>query len=159
MKQITKSVRIHAPASKIYEYMTDPTNLPTVWPSMVEVSNVKRSADGAHSFDWVYKMAGVRFSGHAQTRKATQNKYVELENKAGIKSIFRWTYDGQDGATEVKLEVEYDVPVPLLGKFAEAFLVRINEREADTLLANLKEHMETSEAVPIRSEAAKEKRV
>ena len=38
--------------------------------------------------------------------------------------------------------VEYTVPIPLLGKLAEAFIVRMNDREGDLTLANLKARME-----------------
>jgi hypothetical protein len=34
------------------------------------------------------------------------------------------------------------VPIPLIGKLAEAFIVKLNENEAETLLSNLKARME-----------------
>jgi hypothetical protein len=37
---------------------------------------------------------------------------------------------------------EYKIPVPLLGKVAEAFIVKMNENESDTILANLKARLE-----------------
>ncbi|MBS1153207.1 MAG: bacterio-opsin linked product [Myxococcaceae bacterium] len=158
MKEIKKSVTINAPASKIFDYLTDPNNLLEIWPSMIEVSNVKRSPDGSHNFDFVYKMAGMRFNGHSETVKVTQNKYVELENKTGIKSHFKWTYDGRDGATEITLQVSYEVPSQLLAKLAEPFLVKINEREADTLLHNLRERMEATDIGAKPTGPGKEKR-
>ncbi|MHB8875302.1 MAG: SRPBCC family protein [Myxococcaceae bacterium] len=159
MKLIKKSVRINAPLNKVYEYATQPQNLPEIWPSMMEVANIKRTADGGHSYDWVYKMAGMRFNGHADTRKVVQNKMLEVENKAGIKSVFRWNYTGNDGATEINLEVEYEIPVPLLGKFVESFLVKLNEREAETVLHNLRERMEAGEIEQPRPPTGKEKRI
>jgi len=39
-------------------------------------------------------------------------------------------------------EIEYAVPIPVLGRVAEAFIVKASEREAKLLLANLKERME-----------------
>ncbi len=147
MKQVKKSIHINAPAAKIFDYLTHSENLPEIWPNMVEVTNVKRSADATHSFDWLFKMAGMPFRGHCETVKVTLNKYVELENKTGIPSVFRWTYQGGNGATEVALEIDYEVPIPLLGRLAEAVLVKINEREVETLLANLRDRMEAAEVV------------
>jgi len=43
----------------------------------------------------------------------------------------------------VTSQVEYTVPVPLLGKLAEAFILKQNEHESDVMLANLKARMET----------------
>jgi hypothetical protein len=40
------------------------------------------------------------------------------------------------------VQVEYTVPVPLLGKLAEAFIIKQNQNEMDVLLANLIAKME-----------------
>ena len=40
------------------------------------------------------------------------------------------------------------MPIPLLGKLAEAFIVKLNEQEADTLLLNLKNRMEMPTPMP-----------
>jgi len=40
---------------------------------------------------------------------------------------------------------EYTVPILVLGKLAESIILKQNEREADTLLANLKAILETSQ--------------
>jgi len=38
------------------------------------------------------------------------------------------------------------MPVPVIGKIAEAILVKLNKREAETILANLKDMLEHSPA-------------
>ena len=159
MKKIEKNIRINAPRSQIYEYLTDPSNLPEIWPSMVEVSNVKRLGEGAHSFDFIYKMAGVRFHGHAATTRVTKDKYVEVETKVGLISTFHWNYEARDGFTEVKLQVDYEVPVPLLGKLAENVIVKLNENECETLLATLKDRLEVGGvAIPTQAKTQPEAR-
>jgi hypothetical protein len=42
----------------------------------------------------------------------------------------------------VTFEAEYTMPIPLLGKMAEAIAVKANEREIELMLANLKDMME-----------------
>jgi len=37
---------------------------------------------------------------------------------------------------------EYTIPIPVLGKLAEALVLRQNEREADLAMANIKDRME-----------------
>jgi uncharacterized membrane protein len=142
MKKIRKTVSIKAPLNLIYEYMTHPENLPEIWPSMVEVTHTTRKADGSHSFDWIYKMAGMHFRGHAVTIEVKQNERVVVKNEKGIASTFIWTYAGENGGTKVTMEVEYSLPSHLLEKLAEPFLHGINEREAQTVLENLKSRME-----------------
>lgn len=145
MKKIKKSIDIKAPAQRVYDFLTQPTNLPSVWPNMVSVSNVLTQPSGAHDFDWVYKMAGLHFKGHAKTEEAQPGKLVRLRNEDGIPSTFLWTYQGLDGSgTRLTVEVEYSIPAPVIGKIAEAIVAKINERDAETLLANLKDVMESS---------------
>lgn len=37
------------------------------------------------------------------------------------------------------LTIEYIVPIPLLGKLAEAIIARMNDQEADLVMANLRD--------------------
>jgi hypothetical protein len=39
--------------------------------------------------------------------------------------------------TRVTLTIEYKVPIPLLGKLAEAIIVRMNDQEGDLIMVNL----------------------
>jgi hypothetical protein len=48
----------------------------------------------------------------------------------------------EEGGTKPALEVEHSIPVPLLGNLAEAVIIKQNDREMDTMLANLKARME-----------------
>jgi uncharacterized membrane protein len=143
MVKITRSVSIHAPVDTVFDYMSDPTHLPEIWPSMVEIKDVQPSASGGKDFGWVYKMAGMRFDGASQTVEQIANQRVVMKSVKGIESTFRWTYKSEDGGTKLTVEVEYNVPIPLLGKVAEAFILKQNEHEAEVLLANLKARMET----------------
>jgi uncharacterized protein YndB with AHSA1/START domain len=138
MQSIKKTVDINAPVKQVFEFVTQPTNLPKFWPNMVEVSNARREANGSQEFDWVYKMAGIHFKGHAKTLLARPNEYLEIKNEAGIPSTFKWTYEARGNNTRISLEVEYSIPMPVIGKLAEAVVVKLNERDADSMLANLK---------------------
>ena len=142
MAKITKSVTINAPVEKVYAFMSEPTNLPEIWPSMVEVKDVQPSPAGGYNFSWVYKMAGVRFDGASETTEAIPNQRVVTKSTKGIESTFVWMYEPEGDGTKLTLEIEYTVPIPLLGKLAEAFIVKQNQHEADVMLANLKARME-----------------
>jgi uncharacterized membrane protein len=142
MAKITRSITINAPVEKVYAFMSEPTNLPEIWPSMVEVKDVQPSPAGGYNFSWVYKMAGMRFEGASETTESITNQRVVTKSTKGIGSTFVWMYEPEDGGTKLTLEVEYIVPIPLLGKLAEAFIVKQNEHEADVMLANLKARME-----------------
>jgi uncharacterized membrane protein len=142
MEKIRRSIQIHAPVAQVFDHLTNPLNLLEIWPSMVEVTNQVVHPNGGHAFDWVYKMAGLRFHGHCETVEIERNRLWVDHNASGIPSTFRWEYAGTDDTTDVRLNIEYELPLALLGRLAAPFLRRVNEREAETLLQNLKERME-----------------
>jgi len=137
-----KSIFINAPVEKVFAYVEDPSNLPEVWPSMVEVKNIISDADGKKNYDWTYKMAGLSINGHSETLEYEANKRIVVYNPKGIESKFTWDYISEGDGTRINVEVEYNIPLPVLGKLAESIIVKQNEKEADTLLANVKAKME-----------------
>jgi uncharacterized membrane protein len=142
MAKLQKTITIDAPVEKVFAFMNEPTNLPEIWPSMVEIRNVQPLPSGGYNFGWVYKMAGMRIEGASETTEYIPNQRTVTRSTKGIQSKFIWTYAAEDGGTRLTVDVEYTVPVPVLGKIAEAVIVKQNEQEAETLLANLKARME-----------------
>jgi uncharacterized membrane protein len=143
MPKIAKSISINVPAEKIFDYWTEPANLPEVWPSVVEVKDRQRLPNGGNFFRWVYKMAGMRFEGTSEDVEYVANQRTVTDLKGGIDSMITVTLEPEGDGTKVAFEVEYTVPVPLLGKLAEAAIVKLNQNEIELLLANLKARMET----------------
>ena len=143
MHKIQKTVEIKAPVQSVYDFVNQPTNLPSIWPNMVSVSNVVAKMGGAHDFDWVFKMAGIHFKGHTKVEEAEAGKRARVRTEGGIPSTFVWTYSGLDGSgTRLSLEVEYTMPTSVIGKITEAIVAKINERDLETMLSNLKDVME-----------------
>ena len=142
MAKIEKTITINAPVEKVFAYMENPANLPAIWPSMVEVKNMKTEPGGGYNYDWVYKMAGVRIEGSSKTTEHEKNKRLADKSTKGIESEFIWDFRSEGAGTELSVEVAYNVPVPVLGKLAESLIVKMNEREAETLMHNLKTLLE-----------------
>lgn len=143
MKRIKRTIEIKAPVQRVYDFLNQPTNLLSIWPNMESVSNVVKTMGGAHDFDWDFKMVGIHFKGRSKVEEAQPNKLVRIRNEGGIPSTFSWKYEGLDGAgMRLGVDVEYDIPTPVIGKIAETLVVKINERDLDNMLANLKDVME-----------------
>ena len=142
MERVRKEIFIEAPVSKVFEYMLDPAHLPEIWPSLVEVSNVHTSPDGRSDYDWTYKMAGVKFHGHTQTVEAQRDRLHVVKARGGIPHAIRWTFQPHGEGTDFSTEVEYEIPGSLLGRLTAPFVRRLNEREAELTVHNLKERME-----------------
>ena len=143
MARIEKTIIINAPIEKVFNYVEDSNNLPEIWSSLVEVKDVERIPNGGTKFGWMYKMTGVRFEGTTETTEYVANQRLVTKNKGGVSSIITWTFESEDGGTKLTIEVDYTVNIPVLRKLAETLLVKLNENEADLLLANLKAKMET----------------
>jgi uncharacterized membrane protein len=143
MQKIERTIDIKAPVQRVYDFVHQPNNLPSIWPNMVSVSNIVARTGGTYDFDWVFKMVGVHFKGHCKVEEAQSGKFARFRNESGIPSTFLWTYTTTSGGgTRLSLTVEYAMPTPVLGKLAEVLAAKINERDLDNMLANLKEVME-----------------
>ena len=142
MARVEKTITINAPVEKVFGYVSVKTNLPDIWPSMVEAKDVQSLPNDGESFRWVYKMAGMKFEGTSEDIEFISNQRIVSKTKGGIDSTITWTFESEAGGTKVSFDAEYNVPIPLLGKIAEAIIVKQNSKEAESLLANLKAKME-----------------
>ena len=86
-------------------------------------------------------MAGMRLQGTTES-EYIENKSIISKTEGGVKSTQIWTFEPSDGGTKATFEVEYTVPIPVLGKLAEAIVVKMNDHEGDIIMANLKSRME-----------------
>jgi carbon monoxide dehydrogenase subunit G len=87
-------------------------------------------------------MAGMRFEGTSKNTEIVPNQRIVSINEGGIDAEIIWEFQPEGEATKVTMQGDYTVPIPLIGKLAEVFIVKQNENEAETLLANLKARME-----------------
>ena len=142
MAKVEKTISINAPVEKIFSYISDPINLPEFWPSLIEASDVQTLPNGGHSNRWLYKMAGIRFEGTSEDVECVQNQRLVSKTKGGVESTQTWAFQSEAGGTRVTFTTEYTVPIPVLGKLAEAIIVKMNDHEGDLVMANLKARME-----------------
>jgi uncharacterized membrane protein len=143
---INKTTLINAPLEEVFAYYSDPNNAPEIWPSLVEVKDVSLDDKGhPKTFKWVYKMAGMRFEGSSEYLEYIPNKRVVIQAKSGIHATNTIDFAVVEGKTQVKEQMDYSIPIPLLGKVAEKFLIKLNENEMTTIHNNLKARMESTE--------------
>lgn len=142
MAKVERGVVIHAPVEKVFGFAADPSHLPEFWTSMIEVKDVQPLPNGGHRFRWVYQMAGMRLDGTSEDVEYMPNQRLIQKSRGGIDSTVSWTFLSEGVGTRVTFLAEYTVPIPLLGRLAEAVIVKVNEHETEALLANLKARME-----------------
>lgn len=142
MLKLERSVTIAAPVEKVFDYLDDRTNLLEIWPSLIEVKDIRPLPHGGKHFAYVYKMAGFRFEGISEDVEYVRPDHLFLKTSGGIDSSFEWRFIPEDKETRVILSVAYTIPGALLGKLAEPFIARQNEHEMELLLRNLKLRLE-----------------
>jgi hypothetical protein len=91
-------------------------------------------------FQWL--TVPVRIVGEGRVEAVEPYKHFVRESTGQIPSTFDWTFVPQNGSTNVVLKAKSELPKPLLGKLSERFILKLNEREADTFFANLKDRIE-----------------
>ena len=145
MAKFQKKLTINAPAEKVFAFINDPHNLPQIWPSLIEVRNVRPNPKGGYDYEWVYKMAGAKFEGASEVVEYVPDQRLTTRSTKGIQNRISWILKSVDEGVEFTSNVEYTVPIPLLGKLAEAVIVKQNERETNIVCNNLKTLMEEIE--------------
>jgi len=141
MAKVKRSILVNAPAEEAYNYLADFNNQPDWIPGSVEVWGVSEAEVGK-SFKFKYKMAGILMEGESTVTELVPNKSLGFRTKGAVASDWLLIVDAKDGGAEVELNIEYTIPVPVLGKVAEKIILKRNEREADLAMQNLKEALE-----------------
>ena len=142
MARFHKSIEIKAPVDKVFSYIDDPNNGPEVITNLIEVKDVEGKGVGTH-YKWTWKMAGMKFHGENTKTEDIPNKRIVLSGKGDIESTWTYSFESRGDATVLDLDIDYKIPVPVLGKMAEKVLLKRNEREGETNLMNLKERLES----------------
>jgi carbon monoxide dehydrogenase subunit G len=149
MAKIERKFVIEAPVEAVCDYLEDPTHLPVVWPSFLEVKDVRPSPLGGNNFRFVYKLLGLRFEGSNEIVEFVRHQRAVTRTKGGLEGTNTWEFRSVNGGTEITLTMESKLPASLLSKFAEPFVVKASENDIDVFTANVKAILETH-ATPIR---------
>jgi carbon monoxide dehydrogenase subunit G len=141
MEKISRKSTIDAGVEKVFSYISNPVNQLEWLPGITSVRNV--SGEGkAQTFGWTYKMVGLSLTGKTETVEYVPNKKIVIKTSGGVTSTWTWQFSKVGNKTDLDLNLEYTVPVPVLGKLAEKLVIRQNSREASLAMANIKNRME-----------------
>lgn len=139
MARVAKSAVISASADQIMNYIADVKNHPAFIGPLKSIANIKGDPTKAGtSWDWTFVMAGVEFSGKAETVGYEGGKKFSYKTTTGIQSTFTYTAEPQGGGVKVTVDVTYDVPGTLLSKMQASVVEKLNEAEGSRAVENLK---------------------
>jgi ligand-binding SRPBCC domain-containing protein len=137
------SILIHAPPDQVFAYVDDPSELPTWLPNMIEVRNVIGTGLG-QQYEYTYKMAGLLLRGQNIIIEHTPNERGLHQVLGMISALWDYSVEPHGEGTVLNIEVEYSIPIPVLGRLAEHIAIRQNARSFELALMNVKDVMEAS---------------
>jgi uncharacterized protein YndB with AHSA1/START domain len=141
MPRWKNSIVIDAPLEKVFAYVDAPSAFPEWIPSMMAVRNVIGTGAG-QQYEWTYKMAGLLLPGQGVVVEHVPHAKTVHQNIGMIDAQVAFTVEPHEDGAELTLEVEYSIPIPVLGRLAERIVTRRNEGEFQLALDNAKELLE-----------------
>ena len=141
MAFVRKEVVVDAPMDRVFAYINEPSTLADWLPSMVDVREVIGSGLG-QQYEWTYKMAGLLLRGQSTVVEFVPNERAVHQSIGTIGSVWTYTLEPHGRGTALAIEVEYTIPIPVLGKLAEKLALRRDARDLEVALVNVKETLE-----------------
>jgi hypothetical protein len=144
MPRVANEVIINAPVQKIYNYVSQPSNMQQIWPSLMEITNEKLLPNGGYSYRWKYKMSGIMLTGIGECIDIKPNLLLISKNIGDFDSTVTFTFQSRDIRTRINLIFDYKLPFPLSSQLTENIILKMNAKEAGLILDNLRIRFEES---------------
>jgi secreted protein with Ig-like and vWFA domain len=141
---------IPAPVEEVFDYVADRSHLATIWPSVIDIKDVKRLPSGGSAFQYVYKMAGWRLEGTGSDSEYVAKERIITLLTGGLEGTITFRFESvSNKQTKVRLAVVYTMPKEAFQKDSEPYVAQLNEHEAELVLRNLKSRFEVAVALPV----------
>ena len=138
MVVLKKSVVIRAPADEVFAYASEPRTFAEWLPNFVEARDVVGTGAG-QQYGWTYKYVGLLLRGQCTVVEYVPNELAVHQSIGTISSVWTIRVEPHEVGTTLTIEVEYTIPIPVLGKVAEQFTVRRDARTLEWALTNIEE--------------------
>lgn len=150
MAHIHVNTIVHAPVAEVTALAFDPHRWHTWFVGLTEPEEVEGNGEPGTVVNHGYLLAGIRFPVTTRVLRAEETEMMATW-EATIEGPFDgrqlWTYKPVADGVQVDVQMDYTIPVVLLGKFADLlFIERIQKRSIEHTLENLKL---LCEAVPV----------
>jgi uncharacterized protein YndB with AHSA1/START domain len=142
MRTLSQSIEIATAPDKVFSYVTEPAAMAEWIPPLVEVRNIIGAGEG-QQFEWTYKLGGLLFRGQSVVVEQVPNELHVLQAIGAVNATWTFRVAGHDGDTKLEIDVAYEVPLPVIGKWAEHIVAKRDARNLEAALANAKDALET----------------
>ncbi len=143
--KIEKSIKINAPPEKVFFLLTDREEVPK-WNKLIRearVTSKERTGVGS-TVHYVGEAGGARGEWDIETTEWVKDgKYAWRTTSGDVAMLVTWTLREVDGGTELKYEIQYELPYSILGKIIDKLKASKDiENGMTAALQNLKQFSE-----------------
>ncbi len=147
MGELSRSTVVACPPQRVFEVLADVDRLPEFSGMTVEVrSSPGRAVRAGDQFEQVVRVLGKELETTWKVVEIVEPSLLRFEGTGpgGARATLVERLTAEGSGTRVQLEVDYDLPLGLLGDAVDAvYLHGKNEEEAEDILAKLKDLCET----------------
>lgn len=148
MGHIVRNTTVSCPPERVFDVLAHINRLPEFSEMTVDVKGPDGPLQVGDRFEQTVKVAGKELSTDWEVVEVNVPSLIRVEGRSahnGRATLTDRVLPSDDGGSYVEIEVDYDLPLGLLGDIADKLVVeRKNEKEAEGILARLKELCEAS---------------
>lgn len=148
--QIVRETVLSCPPSAVFAVLSDVERLPEFSDMTVAVKNGPgRPLQVGDHFDQIVKIIGIEVDTEWEVTDVVTDSCIKIEgtSKSKGRASMIETVSPHDDGCVVRLEVDYDPPLGLLGEIVDEVLFeKGHEEQAEQILVRLKELCETAPA-------------
>ena len=142
MGHINRSTVVSCPPERVYGVLADVERLPEFSGMTVAIRNGPgRPLERGDRFEQVVRVLGKELESEWTVAEVTPPSLLRLEGTApgGARATLVERLTGEGDGTVVEIDVDYDLPLGILGDAVDAvYLHGKNEEQADEILSKLK---------------------
>lgn len=148
MLTVRNHIDIAAPVEHVFAFMDTPAHQAEITPSLTQSDLIERLPNGGSRARYTYRIWGLSLSGEVQATDYAPNERIVWSMRGELQGTIRWYFESRDSGCRFTYAATYQVPGPgPIRSLARPLVRRYNEREIRRLLENLKERLESPEAV------------
>lgn len=148
MVTIEKDIWMDARPERVFEYMASPENHLNVMPSLHGIENVETVPSGGYRGEFRFKMVGIPIDGRFEDIEFVPHERRVYEMSGEIEGRMDYTFEPKNGGTHFTCAMDVAFPSKVLDTVLRPVVRKYNEREIETMLANLKAITEAERETP-----------
>jgi len=134
---------INVPPEKVFDFLTNPKNTPSILPSLIENYNIPElPVKNGSTFNFRYQVLGVVLEGEVTIDEVERPSVYNFSTRGGVESKWLQSMTAKNGGTHFTLDVEYTPPQSWLDKAKLTVIQEISMKDAEEYTKNLKESLE-----------------